>query len=245
MAIDYFLANSCHKNMIPVIRFYGWDPNCLSIGYHQNAQLINQKRLMESGFGFVRRPTGGRAILHAQELTYSIHVPKKLISHQELYLFVHRIFAAAFGQLGINVNLEYNKAGLNKITNKADDLPCFTKSAWSEIQYKGKKLIGSAQKIYPHSILQHGSILTGKAHKYLTRYLSINIIEKHLLKKELERKTICLDEILSHPPDNNQLIAAIINQLELMTNIYVNCQNLSNYELFSARKYQKLFAELK
>ncbi len=226
---------------MPVLRFYGWEPYCLSIGYHQKMEIIDQLKLQQDGYDLVRRPTGGRAIFHSEELTYSIHIPKSMLHHQQLYFFIHDVFTRALRDQGYSVDLKQSKDALPKITNQPDDIPCFTKSAWSEVQFEGKKVIGSAQKIYQDAILQHGSILIGKFHCCLPQYLNIDRDKSRIIEQEMLEKTICLNEINGRPITSDLLITAILNQLELMTNISVNSQDLSKSECQSAKKYMNRF----
>jgi lipoate-protein ligase A len=237
MAIDYYLSSISHEQQIPIIRFYGWEPYCLSIGYHQKTDLVDFSKLKQKGYGFVRRPTGGRAIFHAEELTYSIQIPKDLLHHQQLYLFIHEIFTHTLQDLGFVVDLKCDKETFPKLTHQAEDFPCFTKSAWSEVQYRGKKVIGSAQKIYKKSILQHGSLLIGKLHANLPHYLTIDDENRLALSSEIYDKTICLNEINSFLVTIDLLITSFLNQLELMTNISVNSLALNEHELKLAKIY--------
>jgi lipoate-protein ligase A len=241
MAIDYILSSQCKTTGVPILRFYGWDPYCLSIGYHQKPDLIERRKLKENGYDFARRPTGGRAIFHAEELTYSIHIPKDLLHHQKLYLYIHEIFCQGLRDLGYQVALTYSKDDAPKISNMPDDIPCFTKSAWSEVQFEGKKVIGSAQKLYQNSILQHGSLLIGKQHMHLPVFLNIDEKDRYQLQEEMKLKTICLNEINPRPISINLLITSILNQLELMTNISVNLLDLTESEYQSAKRRADLF----
>ena len=106
MTIDYYLSMTCQRNDVPIFRFYGWSPFCVSIGYHQKDELVDFAKLDEDGYNFVKRPTGGRAILHAEELTYSVIVPRDLIHHRQLYHFIHQLFADALESLGYQVELK-------------------------------------------------------------------------------------------------------------------------------------------
>ncbi len=241
MAIDYYLSSICHVQKMPVLRFYGWKPYCLSIGCHQKTDLVDFSKLKQNGYDFVRRPTGGRAIFHAEELTYSIHIAKNLLHHQQLYLFIHEIFTHALQDIGYAVDLKRGNGTLPRLTHRAEDFPCFTKSAWSEVHYEGKKVIGSAQKIYQKSILQHGSLLIGGLHTNLPQYLNIADKAKMTLRREMSDKTIFLNDINSSSVTLDLLITAILNQLELMTNISVNSQALNEHELQSAKTYSDMF----
>jgi lipoate-protein ligase A len=243
MAIDYYLSMICQKNDVPIFRFYGWSPFCVSIGYHQKDELVDFSKLDEDGYDFVQRPTGGRAILHAEELTYSVIVPRYLIHHRQLYHFIHHLFADALKSLGYQVELKDDNDKLGGLTHSLNDFPCFTKSAQTEVQYNDKKLIGSAQKIYPGSILQHGSLLIGKKHEDLPDYLKTKNDVKKSLKNEINKKTICLNEIKNDRISQEKIIESIINQLELSRGISVNSKKISELEMDSLNKFKIKYIE--
>ena len=241
MAIDYYLSSLCLIRNSPILRFYGWSPFCISIGYHQKDHLINYQKLKSDGYDFVRRPTGGRAIFHAEELTYSVLFPRDSIDHHILYAFIHQVIAETLRLLGYPVEFTNNDEKLPGLTHRPDDFLCFTKSAPTEIQFKGKKVVGSAQKILKKTVIQHGSILIGKSHKKLPDYLRIDENEKNTLEKELENKTICLQEIKKNRISPEKIMINIVNQLELVSNISVYYLDLDENELRSAHKYMNNF----
>ena len=148
MAIDYQLSINCQHSDIPILRFYGWLPFCVSTGCHQKNEIIDFRELENDGVDFVQRPTGGRAILHAEELTYSVIIPRGSLDHRLLYRFIHQLFIDSLRSLGYPVVLKSDNEKLGGLTHHAEDFPCFTKSAQTEVQYKNKKLIGSAQRIF-------------------------------------------------------------------------------------------------
>jgi len=219
MSLDHYFASNYDKYDIPIFRFYGWNPFCLSMGYHQSANTIDKVSLKNDGYDLIRRPTGGRAILHSEELTYSIIFPKNIFSQQDLYNYIHQIFTKALNSLTYAVKLATNKQKLPVLKDSATDYPCFTKSAETEVEYDGKKLIGSAQKIYPHSILQHGSILIGKYHENLSKYLISSDNERKLIKKEIKSKTICLNSINGRNITAQDIENETLKQLESNDNI--------------------------
>jgi lipoate-protein ligase A len=244
MAIDHLLNERCIEINAPIIRFYGWKPYCISIGYHQKSNLIDFVYLKQMGIDIVRRPTGGRAIFHANELTYSINCPRSIMNHKDLYFYFHQIFADALRSLDYQVDLKTDNDELAGLTHNADDFACFTKSAQTEVQFAGKKLIGSAQKIYTETILQHGSILIGKEHQRLTKFLNVSHSEKLNIKNEIKNKTICLKEIRTGQISQEKIIESIIEQLELLRGISVNSRTLTDAEIDSAREYEKNYTLL-
>lgn len=238
MRLDNYFSHIANDKSNPVLRFYGWNPNCLSIGYHQDQSIINDIRLGEDGFDIVRRPTGGRAILHAQELTYSIVMPSSIMAHQQLYSFIHRLIAQSLNDLGYPVELTSGQRKLPRISHTAEDFPCFTRSAETEIQYSSKKVVGSAQKILKSSILQHGSILIGSDHKQLIHYLRMTGQQTEKIKSELEQKTICLTDIKKDPLTPEKIMTRVINLLESLETISVYFQELAEQEITASTGYE-------
>jgi lipoyl(octanoyl) transferase len=228
MAIDHYLASDCLKTFDPIFRFYGWNPFCLSIGYHQSKKKIDMQNLENDNYNFIRRPTGGRAIFHAEELTYSVIFPKYILSQKELYSYIHSILASALNRLGYNVVFASKNAKLPKLEDVATDFPCFTRSAESEVEYNGKKLIGSAQKIYPNSILQHGSILIDDSHKNLSKYLIADNDQLNLINNEIKSKTICLKSIICKEITPQKIETEILRQLESGNNISLIFKEFDN-----------------
>lgn len=238
MRLDNYFSYIANDNSNPVLRFYGWNPHCLSIGYHQDKSIIKDIQLGEDGYDIVRRPTGGRAIFHAQELTYSIVMPSSAMTHQQLYSFIHRLIARSLNDLGYPVKLKSGQTKLPRILQSAEDFPCFTRSAETEIQYRGKKVVGSAQKILKSSILQHGSILIGSDHKQLIHYLRMTGQQTVKIKSELEQKTICLADIKKNPLTPEKIMTRVINLLESLETISVYFQELEEQEYTASKGYE-------
>lgn len=142
----------------PTIRFYQWNPPTVTIGYFQKINdEIDVTTCEEMGFNCVRRLTGGRAVLHNGELTYSLvaseddpHIPGGVLSS---YLAIARGLLAGLRNLGLAGELV--EGGVVRTKGTA---ACFDAPSWYEITVGGKKVIGSAQTRKHGSILQHGSI---------------------------------------------------------------------------------------
>jgi len=174
MAVDDFLARQMGQLLDrPLLRFYTWQPYCVSLGFHQNVSEINREKCRALGIDVVRRPTGGRAVLHAQELTYSVVYPFRGVQIEDFYRLVHLPFVQALGNLGIPAAFQQAQANFRQVyqTNKA--AVCFATSARYEVEIDGRKLIGSAQRVYEHAILQHGSLLLGNFHRKLVDVLNL------------------------------------------------------------------------
>jgi lipoyl(octanoyl) transferase len=162
MAIDAAILESVGRgDCPPTLRLYAWNPPCLSLGYGQSVRDVDLGRLMERGWDLVRRPTGGRAILHTDELTYSVSIPETHpLAHGsivESYRRISRALLAALETLGLAANADKKAEGTESVAPV-----CFEIPSDYEITANGKKLIGSAQVRRAGGVLQHGTFpLTG------------------------------------------------------------------------------------
>lgn len=152
--LDYAIAN---KLNYPIFRLYGWKPACISLGRNQSDEFIDKEFLKQEGINLVRRLTGGRALLHDNEITYSYICPTSYLKNGEnvtkSYIEISQILIDKFKKIGIELNFGTTK----KINTKFDY--CMLISTGADLCYEGKKLIGSAQCRKNGYILQHGSIL--------------------------------------------------------------------------------------
>ncbi len=158
MAQDvYFIEN---PPLFPVLKLYSWLPPAISIGYNQNIQNINKDLLETYGIDIVRRPTGGRAVFHCCELTYSVIIPRNIplfnSGIHKLYYIISKALVNGLQRYGISAEIERNKPGNN--SREDNVLKCFESTARFEIKNNGKKIVGSAQRRTSNAILQHGSI---------------------------------------------------------------------------------------
>lgn len=164
MAIDEAILLAVAAGRAPAtLRCYGWEPPCLSLGQAQPAGAVDRARLAERGWDLVRRPTGGRAILHADELTYSIIAPyadepRVQGDVPESYQRLSRGLLAALHLLGLRPERAQPVRG----GDRGDPGPaCFDGPAQYEITFGGFKLVGSAQMRRSGVVLQHGTLPLG------------------------------------------------------------------------------------
>lgn len=166
MALDEALLIWHSEGKIrPTIRFYQWDPATLSVGYFQAAHKeINFEVVKSLNLGFIRRPTGGRAVLHDKELTYSVIVSE---SHSKMPQTVTQSYQAismgileGFKELGLNAYFSIPTTSIDlEELKKPHSAVCFETPSWYELVVEGRKVAGSAQTRQKGVILQHGSIL--------------------------------------------------------------------------------------
>ncbi|HEV8537629.1 MAG TPA: lipoate--protein ligase family protein [Bacteroidota bacterium] len=176
MTYDISLASEfATGSSLPTLRVYGWQPHAISIGMNQRLEDFDMSKLAAAGIDIVRRPTGGRAILHADELTYSVAMNAGGRSLRELYRFINEGVACGLRLLGIDVQLSGQSHDFRTHYRDLSAIPCFTSSAKDEIHYQQRKLVGSAQRRFGNTILQHGSLLLGSRHRHLIEFLSGSI----------------------------------------------------------------------
>ena len=224
MALDEALLLSSQKGTSPpVLRLFLWEPPAVSIGYFQSAEkTVDLKKCKDKGVHVVRRITGGRAVLHEDEITYSVcassdDFPQLGDTTIQTYQKLSMALLESLRLLGINgkwVKPSTNKKSLSfhSISSK----PCFMSNSRYEITVEGKKLIGSAQRRFSSrsdqdrkdSFIQHGSILTGKGKHSLAELLpEENSVE--IMKQNLEGKSTNMEKILRRRIKPDEIISAL------------------------------------
>lgn len=159
MQIDSDLLENAIKthSKEPIFRLYGWSPACVSLGRNQKSDFVDEEFLKSNGIDIVRRLTGGRALLHDNEITYSYVCPTSTLQNGqnvvESYKEISQILIAAFKK----IDIELDFGGTKKVQGHKDY--CMLVSTGADLCWHGQKLIGSAQFRKEGYILQHGSIL--------------------------------------------------------------------------------------
>jgi lipoate-protein ligase A len=205
MAADEVLLASAVRESRIVLRLFRWNPWSLSLGKHQSLDGVDLNKCHQSEVMVVRRLTGGRAVLHARELTYSICIPtvsSDVGLHHDVALRVGQAIAAGLQSLGADV--EWVPRGRSPLGQK---LPlCFASIARGEVLWRGKKVVGSAQRVLDGVILQHGSILLDGGHEQIVQLwhksskIAADILTSH---------TATLKDILGYVPDQQQVEKSI------------------------------------
>ena len=193
MAIDQAIAEACAAgNSPPTLRFYQWQPPAISIGRHQDVAEIDHERVAELGYEIVRRSTGGRAILHIDELTYSVAASKEHpLMHggiMDSYLRISNALLAGLQKL----NVAADKAGSDVRAGKDVSAACFEVPSAYEISVGQRKLLGSAQSRRAGYVLQHGTLpLTGDVTRLIS-LLALSTTEKSALSEQLADRACTL-----------------------------------------------------
>ncbi|MGB5847285.1 MAG: hypothetical protein WBH40_02290 [Ignavibacteriaceae bacterium] len=212
MDFDLMLAKTL-KTYEAILRLYGWKPYCISLGANQPEDSLNIEKVINDKLDFVKRPTGGRAILHAEELTYSVIYPSnKNFSLNDLYKQVNLALKKGltlFDEKLKEVSLEHTEPHFPSFYKEEKSAVCFAVSSRNEINYKGKKLVGNAQRNLGNVILQHGSILCGDKHKKIVDYLVLNKNYLDEIRIEMNNTTTDLKEIINYKIEIEKLKSAI------------------------------------
>lgn len=238
MAIDEALLHLCKT---PTLRVYGWKPAAISVGYSQNIrEEINLKNCKKFGIKIVRRVTGGKAVFHDKEITYSFILPEtaNLLPYEinESYKIIANALIISLKKIGINTEMK-------KIPEKIKTAMCFNSSNWYELLVNNKKISGSAQRRFNGKILQHGAILIDFDYKMnvslfnpnnnfdniLNLKKRVTSIKKELKNKKNTSKTITYKE----------LSEAIKFGFKENFNFYLINENLTNEEIILAKKLRQ------
>ncbi|KOO52121.1 biotin/lipoate A/B protein ligase family protein [Viridibacillus sp. FSL E2-0187] len=216
MALDEALLHWHSKGLIPpVIRFYEWNPATLSIGYFQRAEKdIDFEQLHKLNVGFVRRPTGGRAVLHEHELTYSIIVnedyPDMPKTVTEAYRVLSEGLLLGFRNLGLDAYFSIPDSEEKRADLKTPkSAVCFDAPSWYELVVEGKKVAGSAQTRQEGVILQHGAILIDlDDEKLISLFKFPSEASKERMRKHLPQKAVAINQLAQKPVDVETCISA-------------------------------------
>lgn len=245
MAVDEAIMIAHREEKVPpTLRFYRWQPPALSLGYFQKLQEeVDAEKCREKGIDIVRRLTGGRAILHDKELTYSININESLDilsgSVVESYKQISQGLVAGLKRLNIAAELKPREK--NKKAPQGKSSACFDAPSWYEVVVEGKKLIGSAQTRKKGTVLQHGSLPFS--------YNSEEIFELFNFSSEKRREKMrrfyalkatslnqCCSKKISFQKLSEALAEGVAECLEIKLS---RAKNLTSYEQELAQKLQE------
>jgi len=207
MALDQALTEFYPLHSRPILRFYRWSPPSVSLGYAQRFERdVNQTACRAWGVDVVRRPTGGRAVLHEQEVTYALilAVDHPVISSRSI-IQSYRVISEALGA-GL-ARLEVPVAPVVPAPRFGTSAACFDRVGDYELAVDGRKLIGSAQARTNGVLLQHGSILLHADTEKLARVLRL---PPSLTSSVLAQRLTALDEVLGRLPSFHEVVAALV-----------------------------------
>jgi lipoate-protein ligase A len=242
MAVDEAILHALADGVGQItLRFYQWDPPCLSLGYNQPCGDVDTAACARLGYSWVRRPTGGRAILHCDELTYSVVAPENepRVSGGivESYRRLSMGLLAGLGMLGANVFQVQGEKAINLQRGGA----CFDTPSSYEIKVGDKKLIGSAQVRRRGQILQHGALpLTGDLDRIFSCLRSVQDNTgvtpsagwsfAQMSRPSLHNHACTLEQALRRPVSFGEVAAALADGFASALNLRLERSGLTDYE---------------
>ncbi len=234
MALDEAILRCVsYGKSLPTIRFYKWNPAAISLGVFQSAKKeIDFLSCKKNGIDIVRRLTGGRAVLHDKELTYSIIVPESYNnisdSINESYRYFSEGLVQGYKNLGISASVAI------KCLKKPKDLTsaaCFDAPSNYEIVVRNKKIVGSAQVRKMGVILQHGSILYKLDNDKLFSCFNYDSEEKRdRIKQIFSTKATCINDVLEREVSWDELCEAFFKGFEQGLRIKLQVDELTSAE---------------
>jgi lipoyl(octanoyl) transferase len=233
MAVDESIMEAVAASRVPpTLRFYRWNPPCVSLGKRQPLAGIATDNCRRDGVDIVRRPTGGLAILHTDELTYSLITrsddPRAAGAILDSYRQLSRGLVAGLELLGVSVQMQPVSPGGSHSSSAA----CFEAPSAYEITCGGRKLMGSAQTRPYGKLLQHGSLpLTGDIGR-LAEYLAFpDETERQVLAHQLRHRATTLGDILGRSVSFEETADALAQGFSRALNLHLEPADLSAHEL--------------
>lgn len=243
MAVDEAISKSVAEGLsYPTLRFYLWEPATLSLGYFQRYEKeIDENFCHTNNISLVRRITGGRAVLHDDEITYSVSIPSNDPLYEKNLIESYKLIAEALAEglkiLNLNPSFCYKK-----LPAEHSSAVCFDAPSIYEITIEGKKIIGSAQKRFQNSFLQHGSIpFSIDVDKLFNCFKFENSQLKERLKNSFLSKATAINLESKKPVFVNEAIEAIIEGFRRILNIDFLKDEISEYEkkIINENLYEK------
>lgn len=235
MAVDEAIFRTVQDGSAPpTLRFYRWEPPAVSLGFGQAVEAsVNMDVLAEEGFDLVRRPTGGKAALHADEVTYSLSAREKDVPGGkdllEVYRTVGEAFALGLGELGIPAVMLPRKRG----SLRAKTEVCFAVPSSYELMVEGRKVFGSAQRRSRRTFLQHGSLPLSLDLPLLYRCLhpKVEDSEAKALIDRWRMEMAGLSEVAGRKIEWEEVVGALVQGLRKRLRVSLEEENLSFIEI--------------
>lgn len=232
MALDEAILDHIGRGeSIPTLRLYAWEPACLSLGHAQPFTDVDVNRLQARGWEVVRRITGGRAILHTDELTYSVIAPNSepVIAGTVLESYNRIAQALLLAVKNLELHVEMQEGQANDISSS--NPVCFEVPSTYEITVDGKKLIGSAQARKKEGVLQHGSLpLTGNLARICEALVFENEATRVAASKRLLARAATVESALGRAPSWESTAQAFIHAFGAQLGLILKREELSESE---------------
>ena len=197
MALDAALLDRADRTGETFLRLYRFDPPCLSLGRNEAVALYDQAAIARLGLDVVRRPTGGRAVWHEDDVTYAVAAPIALFGGlRAAYHAIHAKLVIALRSLGAKATLA---SPLHRPPPSSTDLhrlsSCFATAARGEILVAGRKLVGSAQVRKRNAFLQHGSILLDGSQEIVSVVSRSSVVSRETTLTDVLGRPVTFDEV--------------------------------------------------
>ena len=245
MAVDEVLLEGVAAGE-PVLRIFGWAPPALSFGYGQQPwREVDLDKCSAAGIEVVRRLTGGRAVLHWEELTYSV-ICREDDPHgggpiSQTYRRIGECLVEGLKRFGVEAALERARPRPLRPRELGMTYPCFSSLSRWEVKCGGRKLIGSAQRRVRGAVLQHGSVLIGPQHHQLLKLLPAGAPAARLeAARRLEEGSTCLRECVGGPVDFDRLAQCLAEGFGHCLGVRMAPGGLSTAELRRAEELMAL-----
>lgn len=213
MGWDRSLLDAAERERVaPTLRFSTWKPGAVSLGRFQDPErTIDAARVAAAGLDLVRRPTGGRAVLHLGDLTYTLVArrddPILGATRRESLRTIGEALAGGISRLGLAVTLKPSRRG-DAISPGARP-PCFDSAAREELRAAGRKILGSARLEGRHAFLQHGSIALFRSPAEIAPLLGGSDSQRDEAYRRLVRASHSLREAAGRPVELEALVSAL------------------------------------
>ena len=236
MAVDHALFDGARTGAGPILRLYLWDPPTLSFGRNQRARgIYDPARAARAGIALVRRPTGGLAVLHHQELTYSVTAPlARFGGARGAYAAINEALVAALRSLGVEAARA--EGGRAREPQRDAMEPCFREPAPGEVVSAGRKLVGSAQRCEARTLLQHGSLLLDGTQA------AVEQLFYHTAGERNASGSVTLRELLGAAPPPADVARAVCAAFEQSFGIRLAPGSLTRDERARAHQLEQMYA---
>lgn len=247
MALDEALLEWHSKGEIgPVLRFYEWAPATLSIGYFQSvSKEVEMTQLHKHQIDLVRRPTGGRGVLHEHELTYSVIVGEDYPNMPETVTEAYRVISGGllegFRNLGLNACFSIPESDEEyENLKKPKTAVCFDTPSWYELVVEGKKVAGSAQTRQKGVILQHGAILLHLDEEKLISLFKFKTADtREKMRIGLREKAVAIDELAKRSVSSEEASDAFSKGFEKALDIRLEPYELTAEQLAYVKEIEE------
>ena len=235
MAADSHLADQILQgDLAPAIRFYQWSPPAVSLGYHQTPAAVDLNACRELGWEVVRRPTGGRALLHLHDLSYSVTMPYPVNQVQGLKPLYRKIASA--------ISFGIHDLGLSEEDKNGDGVPiasssrlvrgvCLQTRVRGELTIGGRKVAAAAQRLARNGILQHGSILVTGDAGAIASVAPIPPDQRPGLAQELRQRACSLELLKSGSVKVSDLIEVLCRRFAEMLELRFEATGWTSNEI--------------